>query len=198
MSAPRNPASSDFFGRGEQSFFDQTLRFTFDLFHGDASFKPVDWRIRITPELSLNDLDVRELGIVSPDVRAGTNRFDTHLGFQEAFVEYKLADLSPNYDFISARAGIQQFNADFRGFLFVDEQPGLRFFGNLHSDKIEYNASLFQFPRKKHQQRPQLLRPPQPATLARQRLSAGFFLPRLHRRIRDRLEQRRRRRPLRR
>jgi hypothetical protein len=139
------PGSSGFFGRGEQAFFDQTLRFSFDLFHGDASFKPVDWRIRITPELSLNDLDVRELGIVSPDVRAGTNRFDDHVGLQEAFVEVKLHDLSDNYDFISARAGIQQFNADFRGFLFVDEQPGLRIFGDLKSDRIEYNAAYFQF-----------------------------------------------------
>jgi hypothetical protein len=139
------PGSSGFFGRGEQAFFDQTLRFSFDLFHGDASFKPVDWRIRITPEISLNDLDVRELGIVSPDVRHGTNRFDDHLGLQEAFVEVKLHDLSDNYDFISARAGIQQFNADFRGFLFVDEQPGLRIFGSLHSDRIEYNAAYFQF-----------------------------------------------------
>jgi hypothetical protein len=137
--------SSDFFGRGEQYFVDQTIRLTFDLFHGDASFKPVDWRIRITPELSLNNLNVRELGIVGPDVRDGTNRFDTHLGFQELFAEYKLFDLSDNYDFLSARAGIQQFNADFRGFLFVDEQPGLRFFGNLHSDKIEYNAAYFNF-----------------------------------------------------
>ena len=85
------PGSSGFFGRGEQAFFDQTLRFSFDLFHGDASFKPVDWRIRITPELSLNDLDVRERGIVSPDVRHGTNRFDDHFGLQEAFVEVKLA-----------------------------------------------------------------------------------------------------------
>ena len=139
------PGSSGFFGRGEQAFFDQTLRFSFDLFHGDASFKPVDWRIRLTPELSLNDLDVRELGIVSPNVRAGTNRFDDHVGLQEAFVEVKLHDLSDNYDFISARAGIQQFNADFRGFLFADEQPGLRIFGSWNSDRIEYNAAYFQF-----------------------------------------------------
>ena len=33
------PGSSGFFGRGEQAFFDQTLRFSFDLFHGDASFQ---------------------------------------------------------------------------------------------------------------------------------------------------------------
>jgi Carboxypeptidase regulatory-like domain len=139
------PGSSQFFGRGEQFFLDQTFRFTFDVFHGDASFKPVDWRIRVTPEVSLNYLDVKELGIVGPDVRAGTTRLDSHLGFQEAFVEYKLHDLSPNYDFVSVRAGIQEFNADFRGFLFVDEQPGMRVFGDLKSDRIEYNAAYFNF-----------------------------------------------------
>src|SRR5207245_1590566 len=137
--------SSDFFGKGEQAFVDQTLRFALDLFHGDASFKPVDWRVRVTPEFSLNDLKVRELGIIGPDVRSGINRFDNHAGLQEAFVEVKLHDLGANYDFISARAGIQQFNADFRGFLFVDEEPALRLFGNLHSDRIEYNIAYFHF-----------------------------------------------------
>ncbi|HKV64034.1 MAG TPA: carboxypeptidase-like regulatory domain-containing protein [Candidatus Acidoferrum sp.] len=139
------PGSSGFFGKGEQAFFDQTLRFTFDLFHGDAAFKPVDWRIRITPELSLNNLKVRELGLVGPDPRSGTDRFDNHIGLQEAFVEVKLHDLGPNYDFISVRGGIQQFNADFRGFLFVEEEPALRVFGNLRSDRIEYNLAYFHF-----------------------------------------------------
>jgi len=138
-----SPGSSGFFGKGEQEFVDQTLRFSFDLFHGDTSFKPVDWRVRVTPEFGLNDLNVRELGIVSPDVRKGTNRFGDHLGLQEAFAEVKLHDLGPNYDFVSGRAGIQQFNADFRGFLFADEQPGVRVFGDLHSDRIEYNAAYF-------------------------------------------------------
>ena len=140
-----NPGSNEFFGRGEQEFVDQTLRFSFDLFRGDTSFKPVDWRLRITPEISINDLNVRELGIVGPDVLSGTNRFDTHAGLQEAFAEVELHDIGPNYDFISLRAGIQQFNADFRGFLFVDEQPAVRIFGDLLSDKIEYNAAYFQF-----------------------------------------------------
>jgi hypothetical protein len=144
VSAER-PGSSAFFGKGGQLFFDQIFSASFDLFHGDAGFKPVDWRIRITPELSLNNLKVQELGIVGPDVRSGTNRFDDHVGLQEAFVEVKLHDIGPNYDFISARAGIQQFNADFRGFLFVEEQPGLRIFGNLHSGRIEYNAAYFNF-----------------------------------------------------
>jgi len=141
--SPARPGTPNFFGNGNQFSLDQTFRFSFDLFHGDTSFKPVDWRIRVTPEISLNYLDVQELGIVSPDPRKGTTRFDDHLGLQEAFVEVKLHDLSPNYDFVSARAGIQQFNADFRGFLFVDEQPGLRIFGNWNSDRIEYNAAYF-------------------------------------------------------
>jgi Carboxypeptidase regulatory-like domain len=143
--SPARPGSSGFFGNGDQFFLDQTFRFSLDLFHGDTSFKPVDWRIRITPELSLNYLDVQELGVVSPDVRKGTTRFDDHVGLQEAFVELKLHDLSPDYDFVSARAGIQQFNADFRGFLFQGEQPGLRIFGTWDSDRLEYNAVYFNF-----------------------------------------------------
>jgi len=137
------PGSSDYFGKGEQFALSQTFRFSFDLFHGDTSFRPVDWRIQVTPAVNVNYLNVRELGIVNIDVRDGTTRLDAHTGLQEAFGEYKIHDLSPNYDFLSVRAGIQSFSSDFRGFLFVDEQPGVRLFGNLHSDRWEYNAAYF-------------------------------------------------------
>ena len=137
------PGSSEFFGKGEQFALSQTFRFSFDLFHGDASFKPVDWRIQVTPAVNVNYLDVRELGIVNVDVRHGTTRLDAHAGLQEGFAEYKIHDLSSNYDFLSVRAGIQEFSSDFRGFIFVDEQPGVRVFGNLHSDRWEYNAAYF-------------------------------------------------------
>jgi hypothetical protein len=141
--AAANPGSFGFFGRGEQIFLSQTLRFSFDLFHGDAGYRPVDWRIRLTPAVNLNYLHTEENGIVNIDVRKGTDRTDAHLGLQEGFFEYRLHDLSPNYDFVSIRAGIQQFNSDFRGFLFVDEQPGLRIFGNLRSNRIAYNLACF-------------------------------------------------------
>jgi Carboxypeptidase regulatory-like domain len=137
------PGTPGFFGRGGQFFLDQVFLFSFDLFHGDTSFKPVDWRIRVTPAVSLNYFDTQENGIVNVSVRAGTTRLDSHIGLQEAFGEVKLHDLSPNFDFISVRAGIQQFNADFRGFLFVDEQPGVRFFGNLDSNRWQYNLEYF-------------------------------------------------------
>jgi hypothetical protein len=137
------PGSADFFGHGGQAFVSQLFLFSFDLSKGDNSFRPTDWRIRFTPAVDLNFLHTQELGIVNVDVRAGTDRLDAHLGVQEAFVEKKLKDLSPNYDFVSVRIGIQQFNSDFRGFMFVEEQPGIRFFGNLRSNRFSYNLAYF-------------------------------------------------------
>lgn len=142
------PGTAEFFGKGEQSFLNQDFRFTFDLFRGDTSFKPVDWQIRFTPEFNLNDLDTQELGIVNIDVREGTSRYDTHVGVQELFAEYKIADLGHDYDFVSVRAGMQQFTSDFRGFLFSDEQPGLRVFGDLKSNRWQYNLAYFQMVEK--------------------------------------------------
>lgn len=139
------PGSSEFFGRGEQGFASQSFRLSFDLFEGDTSFRPVDFRIRFTPEFNLNFLQTRERGLVNVDVREGTNRFDTHTGLQEVFVEAKIHDLSPNFDFVSVRAGIQQFVSDFRGFIFAEEQPGVRLFGNLRSNRINYNLAYFYF-----------------------------------------------------
>lgn len=137
------PGSAPFFGNGGQAFVADTLRLSLDLFHGDTSFRPVDWRLRITPAFNINQLWVRERGIVNIDVRKGTSRTDAFVGLQEAFGEVKIRDLSPNYDFVSIRAGIQQFNSDFRGFIFSDEQPGVRVFGNLRSNRVEYNAAYF-------------------------------------------------------
>lgn len=140
-----NQGNTQFFGRGGQALIEETVRLTADLFHGDTSFKPVDWRVRITPAFNVNQLWARERGIVNIDVREGTSRTDGHVGLQEAFVEKKIHDLSPNYDFISIRAGIQQFTSDFRGLLFSQEQPGVRIFGNLHSNRLQYNAAYFFF-----------------------------------------------------
>jgi hypothetical protein len=139
-----NPRDLNFFGNGEQAEIGQDFRLSFDLFRGDTSFRPIDFRIHFTPEFSLNLLQTRERGLVNVDVRKGTTRFDTKsASLQEAYAEAKLHDLSPNYDFVSIRAGIQHFNSDFRGFLFSEHQPGLRIFGNLRSNRINYNLAGF-------------------------------------------------------
>jgi hypothetical protein len=138
------PVENGFFGSGGQFFIAQTFRMTFDLFHGDtAAFRPVDWRVRITPAANINYLNVRENRIVCADVQCGTTRLDGHVSLQEALGEVKLHDFGPNYDFVNLRVGIQQFVSDFRGFIFADEQPGVRLFGNLKSNRIQYNLVGF-------------------------------------------------------
>lgn len=137
------PGSQQFFGRDGQGFAAQTFRLSFDLFRGDTSFRPADIRVRFTPAVNLNYLQTQERGIVNVNVAEGTNRFDTRIGLQEGFVEFKLRDLSSNFDFVSVRTGIQQFSSDFRGFIFSDEQPGVRVFGTLRSNRINYNLAYF-------------------------------------------------------
>jgi hypothetical protein len=138
-----DPGSADFFGRMGQFAYSQNFSFSATLFHGDTAYRPVDWQVRITPEINVNYLKVRENGIVSPDVRAGTARLDAHASLQEAFIEAKIADLSKTFDFVSFRAGIQTFSSDFRGFVFSDQEPGMRLFGTLDSNRYQFNAAYF-------------------------------------------------------
>lgn len=138
-----NPNSARFFGNPNQFFSSQFFSLSFDLFHGDAAFKPVDWKIRLTPVLDVNTLSASELTVVSPDVRQGTSRYRTFGALQEWFVETKLADLGPNYDFVSVRAGSQPFTSDFRGFIFSDVNRGVRLFGNRNSNREQFNLAIF-------------------------------------------------------
>jgi hypothetical protein len=138
-----SPGESQFFGRFGQFLMSENLAFSFDLFHGDTSFRPADWRIQITPEVNVNYLNVQETGVVNFDVRDGTTRLDSHLGLQEGFAEVKLKDLSNQFDFISLRVGIQSFTSDFRGFIFSDQEPGARLFGNFDSNRYQFNLAYF-------------------------------------------------------
>jgi hypothetical protein len=138
-----SPNTAPFFGRAGQLADTHNFILSATLSHGDAAFKQVDWQIRFTPQINVNYLDVGPNGIVNNIIRTQTSRLDTHIGLQEAFFEYKIKDLSHNYDFVSARAGIQTFNSDFRGFIFFDQEPGLRVFGNLRSNRYQYNAAYF-------------------------------------------------------
>src|SRR5712691_8719062 len=138
------PGSAEFFGRPEALAVNQTFQFTFEMFHGDSTFKPRDWAIKISPTFSLpNYLNARENGVVNIDVRRGTNRTDTQVSLEEAFGEVKLADVNRNFDFISARVGIQPFVSDFRGFIFSDNNLGARIFGSFDNNRYQYNAAYF-------------------------------------------------------
>ena len=139
-----NSDSNNFFGRPESFSFNQTLQLSFELFKGDSTFRPRDWAIKISPTFSIpNYLNARENGIVNIDVRRGTNRTDLHASLEEAFGEVKLFDVNKNYDFVSIRAGIQPFISDFRGFVFSDNNLGVRVFGGFSNNKSQFNFAYF-------------------------------------------------------
>ena len=94
---------------------------------------------RVTLALNVNHVDVAERRVLFVEPSKGTSRFDYALGVQEAFVDYHLRNVSDRYDFDSVRVGIQPFQLDFRGFLFNDQQLGLRLFGNRDNNRFQYN-----------------------------------------------------------
>jgi hypothetical protein len=137
------PGENNNFGRYGRYLFNQNAIVSLELFKGDTAFKPQEIEIRVTPVFNFNRLDVGELNVVNIDPRRGTSRNDNFLALQEGFIEYHLRDVSEFYDFDSLRVGIQPFNADFRGFLFQDDQLGFRLFGDREANLWQYNLAYF-------------------------------------------------------
>jgi hypothetical protein len=153
------PISEEFFGLGRQQFFNQNFIFAFDMFKGDASFKPVDWRFKVTGIANINLLKVKENEVVNQDPRFGRSRLDGFNAIEELFFEWRLGDTSrvipflrgkgsdggrsPFFDTTSMRVGIQKFTSDFRGFVFDDVNLGARMFGNIRSNRYQYNVAFF-------------------------------------------------------
>jgi hypothetical protein len=133
----------NFFQRPNQFLSLNFFSLSFDLTHGDAAFKPPDWRLLLVPTFSYNNLSVQELGIVSPNVLQGTSRSREFWALQVANFETKLFDSSTEYDNTSIRLGNQLYNHDFRGFLFFDINLGVRIFGNRDSNRDQYNVVYF-------------------------------------------------------
>lgn len=143
FASTKRPNSNDVFGDGDQFAFQENLIASFSLIRGNTAFKPPDFEFRVAPIFNSNYLRTQEDGLVKADPTYGSTRWDSYIGFQELFVDMHLADISDRYDFVSFRGGIQQFNADFRGFLYNDNQPGARFFGNYDNNKTQFNLAWF-------------------------------------------------------
>jgi hypothetical protein len=138
-----NPFQTNLIGNGSQFFYTQFFRLGFDLSHGDTAFKPTDWRVHLMPVFDVNYLTVSELGIVSPNVNDGLSRGRNYFALQEWFLEDKLDDTSPYYDFMSVRVGAQPFVSDFRGFIFNDTNRAVRLFGTRLSNRDQFNVLFF-------------------------------------------------------
>lgn len=153
------PGSFEFFGRGRQEIILQNFTYGFDLYHGETSYRPADWRVKITGISNINYVNARENGIINIDPRRGTDRTDNFSTFEEAFVEVRLGDTtklmpflrgdgsrkgrSPYFDSTSIRVGLQPFTSDFRGFIFSDSNLGVRIFGNHDANKYQFNLAYF-------------------------------------------------------
>ncbi|HEV7889679.1 MAG TPA: hypothetical protein VGP08_03525 [Pyrinomonadaceae bacterium] len=123
--------------RREQFFTNQNFVLGAEMFRGDTVFTPKEWAVRVTTVANFNFLANDTLNPF--DSRRGNSR----LAVEEAFVEKRLKIVSPNFDFVSLRVGVQNFNSDFRGFLFADNQLGARLFGTLNSNRDQYNVAFF-------------------------------------------------------
>lgn len=137
------PDRSDVFGDDFSNVFSQTFIVGAALLKGSTAYKPPDVEYRVTLAFNLNYVDVPERRVLFVEPSKPSHRFDHFLGVQEAFFDYHFRNTSDRYDFDSARIGIQPFQSDFRGFLFNDQQLGLRFFGTRDNNRFQYNLGAF-------------------------------------------------------
>jgi len=135
------PGSIDVFGRNDSLVLSQTFIAGVALIKGSTSFMPPHIEYRLTLALNVNYADVGERRVLFVEPSKGTSRLDYALGVQEAFVDYHIRDVSDRFDFDSVRIGIQPFQLDFRGFLFNDQQLGVRLFGNRDNNRFQYNIA---------------------------------------------------------
>ena len=133
----------DTFGDSDQFLFNNNLILSLIAFKGDTVFRPPDYEFRLTPVFNFNHTEVEELRVLNIDPREGETRDDAHVGIQEAFLDVHLRNVSDRFDFDSVRVGIQPFSTDFRGFLFQDNQLGVRIFGTRDNNIWQYNLAWF-------------------------------------------------------
>jgi hypothetical protein len=135
--------SLDTFGDAESSLYTQTFIAGASLFEGSTAFKPPDIEFRLSLAYNINYAIVSERGILSVRPSAPTHRLESFLGVQEGFVDYHIRNVDERYDFDAIRVGIQPFSSDFRGFLFQDNQLGIRLFGDRANNRYQYNLAFF-------------------------------------------------------
>lgn len=139
----QRPQSLDVFGKDASYVLSQTFIAGVALIKGETAFKPPNIEYRLTLAFNINHVRVPEKRVLYVEPSKGISRTDHFLGVQEAFIDYHLRNVSDRYDFDSIRIGIQPFQADFRGFLFNDQQLGVRLFGNRDNNRLQYNIAAF-------------------------------------------------------
>ena len=137
------PGDLDIFGKDGSEVYSQTFILGAALIKGLTAFKPPDIEYRVALALNVNYVNVPEKRVLSVLPSKPSHRLDQFLGLQELFVDYHVRNTSDRFDFESIRVGIQPFQSDFRGFLFNDQQLGIRYFGSRDNNRWQYNLGGF-------------------------------------------------------
>ena len=137
------PQSLDIFGKDASYVLSQTFILGASLTKGSTAFKPPEIEYRMALAFNVSHVNVPERRILDVRPSRPSRRTDSFVGVQELFVDYHIRNVSDRYDFDSVRVGIQPFQADFRGFLFNDQQLGIRLFGNRDGNRLQYNLGVF-------------------------------------------------------
>ena len=139
----QRPGSLDSFGNANSQLYTQTFIAGVDIYEGSTAFKPPDLEFKFSAAANINYAMVNERGILNVDPAQPTHRLDGIVALQEAFMDYHIRNVDDRYDFDSIRIGIQPFSSDFRGFLFQDNQLGVRLFGDRDNNRYQYNLAFF-------------------------------------------------------
>ncbi len=139
----QRPGSLDVFGQADSSVYVQTFIAGADIYKGSTAFKPPEIEFRFAVAMNVNYAMVSERRVLSVDPGRPSHRLDGLVGLQEAFLDYHIRNVDDRYDFDSIRVGIQPFTSDFRGFLFQDNQLGVRLFGDRDNNRYQYNLGFF-------------------------------------------------------
>jgi hypothetical protein len=137
------PGSLDVFGKPTSLVLAQTFIAAASIIKGSTAYKPPEIEFRVALAFQDNYVDVPEKRVLYVEPSKPTHRNDAFVGVQEVFLDYHLRNVSDRYDFDSVRVGIQPFSSDFRGFLFQDNQLGVRLFGNRDNNRFQYNLAAF-------------------------------------------------------
>ena len=139
----QRPGGLDVFGQADSGLYTQTFVVGADIYKGSTAYKPPEIEFRFAVAMNVNYAQVSERRVLSVDPAAPTHRLDGLVGLQEAFLDYHIRNVDDRYDFDSIRIGIQPFSSDFRGFLFQDNQLGVRLFGDRDNNRYQYNLGFF-------------------------------------------------------
>jgi len=141
--ANQGPGATNTFGGDRSLILSQTFLLEASLIKGSTAFKPPEIEYHVALAFNLNYANASNRQILNVDAAKATHRTDGFAALQEAYVDYHLRNVSDRYDFDAVRVGIQPFQADFRGFLFNDQQLGVRLFGNRDDNRVQYNLAMF-------------------------------------------------------